>query len=196
MAKVEAALLWRPQLQAPLRPPWSHFPCCQSSVGLRARLGSRGAHGSSSHRLCSMTTTTPTPSTACARCCENSWNHPREGYSMLPSLPRKFGERDNRLSSPDLILSPKLTTRRPWGWIYRIQMRGTALPHRWGYLQSFRTYHPWTDLSSKILETRAPVGWRKVRAGLGNPWGGRGFPGHRSITCQATRIQWLGDLGS
>ena len=99
MAKVEVALLWGPQLQAPLRPPWSHFFRCQSSTGLRTCLGSRGADGSSSCRLCSMTTTTPTPSTACARCCENSWNHPREGYSMLPSLPRKFGERGNGVSS-------------------------------------------------------------------------------------------------
>ncbi|XP_072871605.1 tRNA-dihydrouridine(20) synthase [NAD(P)+]-like isoform X2 [Chlorocebus sabaeus] len=39
---------------------------------------------------CSMTTTTPTPSTACARCYENSWSRPREGCSMLPSLPGKF----------------------------------------------------------------------------------------------------------
>lgn len=100
MAKVEVAVLWGPQLQAPLRSPWSHFPHCQSSAGLRACLGSSGAHSSSSRRLCSMTTTTPTPSTACARCCENSWNHLREGYSTLPSLPRKFGERGNRLSCP------------------------------------------------------------------------------------------------
>ncbi|XP_059986529.1 tRNA-dihydrouridine(20) synthase [NAD(P)+]-like isoform X4 [Lagenorhynchus albirostris] len=41
-------------------------------------------------KLCSMTTTTPTPSTACARCYENSWSRPRGGCSMPPSLPRKF----------------------------------------------------------------------------------------------------------
>lgn len=191
MAKVEVALLWGPQLQAPLSGLLSHFSRCQSSTGPRTCLGSMGAHGSSSCRLCSMTTTTPTPSTACARCCENSWNHPREGYSMLPSLPRKFGERATGVicpcrHTPDLTLSPKLTTRGPWGWICRM-LRDTALPYRRGYfLQSFRTYHPWTDLS-RSLETRAPVGWRKVRAGLRNPWGGRGFPGHRSVTCQATR---------
>ena len=77
-----------------------------------------------------MTTTIPTPSTACARCCENSWNHPREGYSTLPSLPRKFGERGNGLficpcrHTPDLTLSPKLTTRGPWGLICRMQIAG------------------------------------------------------------------------
>lgn len=72
---------------------------------------------------------------------------------------------------------------------------GTALPHRRGYFQIFRTFHPWTDLSSRISGTSALVGWRKVRAGLGNPWGGRGFPDNRSVTCQATKIRWLGELG-
>ncbi|XP_075392473.1 tRNA-dihydrouridine(20) synthase [NAD(P)+]-like isoform X3 [Tenrec ecaudatus] len=43
-------------------------------------------------RYCSMTTTTPTPSTACARCCENSWSHPREGCSTRPSLLGKFAK--------------------------------------------------------------------------------------------------------
>lgn len=75
-------------------------------------MGSRWAHVSSSLRPCSMTTTTRTPSTACARCYENSWSHPRESCFMLPSLPRKFGERDNELSMqtfPGLALSPRLT---------------------------------------------------------------------------------------
>lgn len=129
MAKVEVALLWglssRPPQASlePLSPP-------SEQRGLIACLGSRGTHSGSSHRLCSMTTTTPTPSTACARCCENSWNHPREGYSTLPSLPRKFGERDNGLficpcrHAPDLTLSHKLTTREPWGWICRMQIVG------------------------------------------------------------------------
>lgn len=65
------------------------------SLGLRACLGSKWAHAASSLRPYSMRTTTPTPSTACARCYENSWSRPREGCSMLPSLPRKFGERGN-----------------------------------------------------------------------------------------------------
>lgn len=63
------------------------------SSGLGTCLGSKWAHVGSSLRPCSMKTTTPTPSTACARCYENSWSRPREGCSMPPNLPRKFGER-------------------------------------------------------------------------------------------------------
>lgn len=128
---MERALLWGHTASAagpsdaPLEPLF--LPSEQSS-GLRACLGSRGAHGSSSLRLCSMTTTTPTPSTACARCYENSWSRPRGGCSMPPSLPRKFGERGNGLficpcrHYPNLTLSPKLTLRGDpghsfWRWM-------------------------------------------------------------------------------
>lgn len=60
------------------------------------------------------------------------------------------------------------------------------------------TITSWTDLSSRSLETRALVGWRKVRAGLRNPLGRKGLswsqichmPGH-----QDPMVRRLGVLG-
>lgn len=70
------------------------------------------------------------------------------------------------------------------------------LPHRRGYCESFGTLRAWAGLSSNVPDTRALVGWRNAGAGLGNSWGGRGFPGDRSIiTCNATKSQLSGELG-
>lgn len=120
-----------PWLQAHLWCPLgSPFHASEQTSGRRACLGSRWAHVGSSSRLCSMKITTRTPSTACARCYENSWSRPRESCSMLPSLPGKFGETGNGLSicpcrhCPGLTLSPKLTLPEDqghsfWRWMCR-----------------------------------------------------------------------------
>lgn len=158
--------------------------------------GSRWAHIGSSSRPCSMTITTPTPSTACARCCENSWSHPRESCSMPPSLPGKFGERGRGLSicpcrhCPGLTLSPKLTLPGTQEHSFRRQMCWSGVVP-----QLCRTEGD----TVKALELDVPgalAGWRNARAGLGNSWGKRGFSGNRSlITCNATKSQLSGELG-
>jgi hypothetical protein len=94
-SRVEAVLIWGQVPQAHFKKHTSNTllgPLSFSWEASVAFAGSWWAHVSSPLRRCSMITTTPTPSTACAKCCGNSWSRPREDCFMLPSLPRKFGK--------------------------------------------------------------------------------------------------------